>query len=914
VQCPKCGRGAAEGAFICAGCDFILDASFLGDDITDDQRDQRAPSKRPRSVDRPRGERPRVDFGEDAMILGNPDEDEVSEFRSRDAGVSQREVTQARFYIGGAIAHLMQDNAVPELVGVDVASMRVTPFERHVLGFVNGKRSIARIAKKAAVDDSEFKTAIAMLADKGFIRLKGFKKPRASSSFGSSSFGSSSFGSSSVMSAVAPEPSTPRSRRPLEGERTVVASMEHIEALARRPPPPVRPPSAHRVDLTSEGDVDDGATRVAETPLPPDAFAPTPAPLARDAGQRAPSRFSSLSVADARGDEPGVDPDGEWAQPTNRSSVFSESRGPPMVTSRLPSLVDADPEDVFSMPTPAAPRAPASVAPVVDVDDDGFDEHDAQTRALPALQRAGDFATRVLGSAEGAPADAIVDDDAASVAADADPFAGVETRVLEKLRDPTGLGDDDERDGADGAPVDDDDDGGERAEDDDEYDEYDEDEYDEDEYADDEDADDEDADDEDADEEESQGAVGGGDDDRGFEDGTTGAVSRGLSQALTRSLPSEQAVDDDVDDKGGGDDDDVQPTLETVRPAPATRATTVAPGAPAPVVLPAPASVPLPGAAPAAGARSSGAPLVPLPGQGVLPTMPDAAAGSARTVAPVASPPTAPVAVLSTAPTTPAAHAVPSPTAPTVPSPAPTPPPPPIAVAARSTPAGQSSLALPGQALLQPGHAPVPVAPSSPLFGRPPAPPRVSAGSKVPFELRKKAERIYEQALKDQAEGRTASAVMNAKLAMNFDPTVAAYKDLHDSLQKGRAAAPRASGAGAVPRELVLFEQANDAEGRGDYARAVKLLQEAIELNPKAAALHNKIGVVLSIRLKRHDEALAHLRQAIDLEPGSVVYMNNFSKVTGLLESVLEKDPKKRKNNDDNGGRVAIRKIRPLKF
>mgnify|MGYP003352267362 CR=1 FL=1 len=30
--------------------------------------------------------------------------------------------------------------------------------------------------------------------------------------------------------------------------------------------------------------------------------------------------------------------------------------------------------------------------------------------------------------------------------------------------------------------------------------------------------------------------------------------------------------------------------------------------------------------------------------------------------------------------------------------------------------------------------------------------------------------------------------------------------------------------------------------------------------------------------------------------------------------SAIEKDPKKRKGNDDNGGRVAIRKIRPLKF
>jgi uncharacterized Zn finger protein (UPF0148 family) len=41
VECPKCGRATEDGAIICPGCDFILDASFLGDDITDDERDRR---------------------------------------------------------------------------------------------------------------------------------------------------------------------------------------------------------------------------------------------------------------------------------------------------------------------------------------------------------------------------------------------------------------------------------------------------------------------------------------------------------------------------------------------------------------------------------------------------------------------------------------------------------------------------------------------------------------------------------------------------------------------------------------------------------------------------------------------------------------------------------------------------------
>ena len=34
MKCPKCDEKVDDGAFICPNCDFILDAGFLGDDIT----------------------------------------------------------------------------------------------------------------------------------------------------------------------------------------------------------------------------------------------------------------------------------------------------------------------------------------------------------------------------------------------------------------------------------------------------------------------------------------------------------------------------------------------------------------------------------------------------------------------------------------------------------------------------------------------------------------------------------------------------------------------------------------------------------------------------------------------------------------------------------------------------------------
>src|SRR5688572_12371817 len=89
MECPKCGRAVEAGAFICPACEFILDTSFLGDDITDDDRDARLQKQK-------RGDRGSL-FGEDAIILGDGGDGEWSDFSARDAGM-QREVTQARFY------------------------------------------------------------------------------------------------------------------------------------------------------------------------------------------------------------------------------------------------------------------------------------------------------------------------------------------------------------------------------------------------------------------------------------------------------------------------------------------------------------------------------------------------------------------------------------------------------------------------------------------------------------------------------------------------------------------------------------------------------------------------------------------------------------------------------------------------
>lgn len=203
MHCPKCGREADESAVICAGCDFILDASFLGDDIMDAEADRRVrrksaskqsaskqsdakqsaskqsaiPSKGAKRKRKPPREKTRVapedeSWAADALILGDLDDDDVASFQANDTGLARREVTMARMYVGGSLQALLMPDAVLE-VAPDVAldTVRLTPFERHVLELVNGKRPVSCLKEKAQLKDEDFQTALALLADKGFLRL-----------------------------------------------------------------------------------------------------------------------------------------------------------------------------------------------------------------------------------------------------------------------------------------------------------------------------------------------------------------------------------------------------------------------------------------------------------------------------------------------------------------------------------------------------------------------------------------------------------------------------------------------------------------------------------------------------------------------------------------------------------------------
>jgi hypothetical protein len=162
--CPKCGRPVTEAAVICPGCDFILDTGFLGEEILDEEKTLR-PGRG--------GVDPAMFNLADAVILGDID-DSAQSFETSDSGFHVRESTGARLYVSGRSQALLAPDAIPAIIqAASKSGVRLTPFERHVLTFIDGSRPVETIRQIAGLDESEVKTALATLADKGVVEVVG---------------------------------------------------------------------------------------------------------------------------------------------------------------------------------------------------------------------------------------------------------------------------------------------------------------------------------------------------------------------------------------------------------------------------------------------------------------------------------------------------------------------------------------------------------------------------------------------------------------------------------------------------------------------------------------------------------------------------------------------------------------------
>jgi hypothetical protein len=92
------------------------------------------------------------------------------------------------------------------------------------------------------------------------------------------------------------------------------------------------------------------------------------------------------------------------------------------------------------------------------------------------------------------------------------------------------------------------------------------------------------------------------------------------------------------------------------------------------------------------------------------------------------------------------------------------------------------------------------------------------------------------------------------------------------------------SGAGVVildsdPKDVKLYKHACIKEHEGDIDTAMRLLRHALKLNPRAAILHNRLGVILATRLHEYRAATDALLTAVEIEPDNATYKNNLAKV-----------------------------------
>jgi len=240
----------------------------------------------------------------------------------------------------------------------------------------------------------------------------------------------------------------------------------------------------------------------------------------------------------------------------------------------------------------------------------------------------------------------------------------------------------------------------------------------------------------------------------------------------------------------------------------------------------------------------------------------------------------------------------------------------PLPRAAMAEAAAPSLLALDGSGAAkggQPAPQPPPAAPTRSMAALEDGPERPS------HEKRYKAKKIFEQALKDVASGNMSSARMNAKLATIYDPSDSRYREA--LAEWDRLASPDRAPAGGKAREVELFEKAQDAEAKGDFKEAVRLLEEAVKVKPDAAGLYNRLGVVLATRLKEFVRATQVLQKAIDLDPDNPTYKNNLGKVLAWEQAADEREPKKKKRGLFGGSKkedaevvIKTRKYRPKEF
>jgi hypothetical protein len=148
MRCAQCGLENDDGLFICVGCDHILDTSFLGSDIT--------------------GGAPPLDddLGGPPTLAG----DQVTgAFLTEQTSNGLRLVEPEPFATSEAKVLFDRDAVLAIADGVDVTKLQLSPFESHVITFIDGQRPVARLRGLAGVGPEDLRICLGMLADRGVL-------------------------------------------------------------------------------------------------------------------------------------------------------------------------------------------------------------------------------------------------------------------------------------------------------------------------------------------------------------------------------------------------------------------------------------------------------------------------------------------------------------------------------------------------------------------------------------------------------------------------------------------------------------------------------------------------------------------------------------------------------------------------
>lgn len=164
MKCPKCGNVSVQIVWVCARCDYILDASFLGDDILDES------SRRNRTSDV-------FAQGADAVILGRIGDDEVQSLHSAYSGnLVQSETgpvdepSASQVFIGADLHAFFEPNAVlRHTPDAGVRRTVLSPMEAAVFELVDGTKTVAMLHAETGLDDADLRIALALLGEKQMI-------------------------------------------------------------------------------------------------------------------------------------------------------------------------------------------------------------------------------------------------------------------------------------------------------------------------------------------------------------------------------------------------------------------------------------------------------------------------------------------------------------------------------------------------------------------------------------------------------------------------------------------------------------------------------------------------------------------------------------------------------------------------